>query len=69
MNAFDGAGPEYRQPGYRTILVLGLVIVVLIVLIQLAGAWLGDLPDASPSTSRGYERMLALNRVTFAHAD
>jgi hypothetical protein len=50
MNAFDGAGREYRQPRYRTILVLGLVIVALIVAGWVAGAWLMDLPAASPPT-------------------
>jgi hypothetical protein len=50
MNAFDGAGREYRQPRYRTILVLGLVIVALIVAAWVAGAWLMDLPAASPPT-------------------
>lgn len=47
MSAFDGAGPEYRQPRYRTILVLGLLIVVLIVLVWVV-AGSADLPLASP---------------------
>ena len=50
MDAFDGAGREYRQPGYRTLLVLGLVIVVLIVAVWVAGAWGMDLPRASAAT-------------------
>jgi hypothetical protein len=50
MDAFDGAGREYRQARYRTILVLGLVIVVLIVAVWVAGAWFTDVPRASPAT-------------------
>ena len=50
MDAFDGAAREYRQPGYRTILVLGLVIVALIVVVWIAGAWAMALPEASPTT-------------------
>ena len=50
MDAFDGAGREYRQPRYRTILVLGLVIVGLIVAAWVAGAWGMDIPAASPGT-------------------
>lgn len=49
MDAFDGAGRAYKQPGYRTIFVLGLVIVVLIVAVWVAGAWVADLPQASPA--------------------
>jgi len=49
MGAFDGVGREYRQPGYRTILALGFVIVVLIVAIWVAGAWVAALPEASPA--------------------
>jgi hypothetical protein len=49
MDAFDGAGREYRQPRYRTILVLGLVIVVLIVAVWVV-AYGTDLPAASPAT-------------------
>jgi hypothetical protein len=49
MSAFDGAGPEYRQPRYRTILALGLVIVLLIVAIWVAGAWVLALPEATPA--------------------
>jgi len=52
MDAFDGAGRNYRQPGYRTVLVLGLVIVALIVAAWVAGAWVMDLPEASPAPSR-----------------
>ena len=47
MDAFDGAGREYRPPGYRTILILGLVIVTLIVATWVAGAWFAGLPEAS----------------------
>ena len=50
MEAFDGAGRDYRQPGYRTILVIGLVIVVLIVAVWMAGAWALDVPVATPAT-------------------
>jgi hypothetical protein len=50
MDAFDGAGREYRQPRYRTILLLGLVIVVLIVVAWLAGAGVLNVPEASPTT-------------------
>jgi hypothetical protein len=50
MNAFDGAGRNYRQRGYRTILLLGFVNVDLIVAVWLAGgAWVGALPQASPA--------------------
>src|SRR5262245_20856800 len=38
MSAFDGAGPGYRRPVYRTILVLGPDIVLLIVAACAAGA-------------------------------
>jgi hypothetical protein len=49
MDAFDGAGREYRQPGFKTILLLGLVIVALIVGVWVAGAWLMAVPEASPA--------------------
>ena len=48
MDAFDGAGRDYKPPGYRTILILGLVIIVLIVAVWIAGgAWIAALPQAS----------------------
>ena len=53
MDAFDGAGRGYRQPGYGTILMLGLLIVVLIVAVWIAGGGGGgvvDLPAATPAT-------------------
>ena len=50
MDAVDGAGRDYRRPRYRTLLVLGLVIVVLIVAVWVAGAWVMALPQASPAT-------------------
>ena len=50
MDAFDGAGREYRQPRYRTILVLGLVIIVLIAAAWVVYAYGTNLPAASPGT-------------------
>ena len=48
MNAFEGAGREYRRPGYRTILALGLVIVVLMLAVWVAG-WVLPLPEPTPA--------------------
>lgn len=46
MNAFDGAGREYRQSSYKTIVFVGLVIVILIVVVWFGGLWLMDFADA-----------------------
>ena len=50
MDAFDGAGREYRQPRYRTILLLGLVIVLLILIAWVAAAGYAPVPEASSGT-------------------
>jgi hypothetical protein len=50
MDAFDGAGREYRQPRYMAILLLGLVIVVLIGLAWVVAAGYVPAPEASSGT-------------------
>jgi hypothetical protein len=52
VDAFDGAGRDYRQPGYRTVIVVGVVITILIVLALIAGAWAPGLLEVAEATPR-----------------
>ena len=52
MSAFDGAGPEYKAPTYRAVIILGVVAVTLIVLILTGPAWLLPLLETPGPTPR-----------------